>query len=81
MKISTHVSTNVISTFINLRTIFTDGQEISHAVDMTKQASPNVYTNDFKKEVLGKAPANPSIAYPEQDRLKKHAKITSKVRH
>ena len=69
-----------MNTLITIKRLFSDGQEISHAVDMTKQASPNVYTNDFKKEVLGKAPANPSIAYPEQDRLKKHAKITSKVK-
>merc|ERR1739838_856031 len=48
-----------------------DGQEIAHATNMTKQASQNVYKEDFKKDIIGKSAANPAIAYPEHDRLKK----------
>merc|ERR1739838_231666 len=54
-----------------------DGQEIAHATNMTKQASQNVYKEDFKKDVQGKSAANPAIAYPEHDRLKKIKDATS----
>merc|ERR1712119_220724 len=47
-----------------------DGQEIAHAVVMAHQASPIVYKDDYKKNVLGQGPANPAIAFPENDRLK-----------
>ena len=46
---------------------------------MTKQASQNVYKEDFKKDIQGKSAANPEIAYPEHDRLKKIKDATSKV--
>ena len=46
---------------------------------MTKQASLNVYKEDFKKDIIGKSAANPAIAYPEHDRLKKIKDATSKV--
>merc|ERR1739838_195339 len=55
-----------------------DGQEIAHATNMTKQASQNVYKEDFKKDIIGKSAANPAIAYPEHDRLKKIKDATSK---
>ena len=57
-----------------------DGQEISHAVVMSKQASKNVYKEDFRKDIQGKSVANPAIAYPEHDRLKKIKDATDKVR-
>ena len=47
---------------------------------MTKQASPAVYKDDFKKNVVGQSSKDPSIAYPEHDRLKKIHDQTSKVR-
>merc|ERR1739838_1022249 len=58
-----------------------DGQEIAHATNMTKQASQNVYKEDFKKDVQGKSAANPAIAYPEHDRLKKIKDATSKPKY
>merc|ERR1712096_474991 len=48
-----------------------DGQEIAHAVVMAHQASPIVYKDGYNKNVLGQGPANPAIAFPENDRLKK----------
>merc|ERR1739838_639673 len=58
-----------------------DGQEITHATNMTKQASLNVYKEDFKKDIIGKSAANPAIAYPEHDRLKKIKDATSKPKY
>merc|ERR1712096_592141 len=55
-----------------------DGQEIAHAVVMAHQASPIVYKDDYNKNVLGQGPANPAIAFPENDRLKKIHDKTSK---
>merc|ERR1739838_455945 len=48
---------------------------------MTKQASQNVYKEDFKKDIQGKSAANPEIAYPEHDRLKKIEDATSKPKY
>merc|ERR1739838_1164555 len=58
-----------------------DGQEIAHATNMTKQASQNVYKEDFKKDIQGKSAANPEIAYPEHDRLKKIKDATDKPKY
>merc|ERR1739838_1286058 len=58
-----------------------DGQEIAHATNMTKQASQNVYKEDFKKDIQGKSAANPEIAYPEHDRLKKIEDASSKPKY
>ena len=58
---------------------FLDGQEIAHAVVMSHKASPLVYKDDYNKNVLGQGPANPAIAFPENDRLKKIHDKTSKV--
>merc|ERR1712183_1228675 len=55
-----------------------DGQEIAHAVVMSHKASPLVYKDDYNKNVLGQGPANPAIAFPENDRLKKIHDKTSK---
>merc|ERR1712183_401258 len=55
-----------------------DGQEIAHAVVMAHKASPIVYKDDYNKNVLGQGPANPAIAFPENDRLKKIHDKTSK---
>ena len=46
---------------------------------MSHQASPIVYKDDYNKNVLGQGPANPAIAFPENDRLKKIHDKTSKV--
>ena len=48
---------------------------------MTKQASPAVYKDDYKKNVVGLSPKDPAIAFPEHDRLKKIHDDTSKVNH
>ena len=56
-----------------------DGQEIAHAIVMNHQASPIVYKDDYNKNVLGQGPANPAIAFPENDRLKKIHDQTTKV--
>merc|ERR1712096_271742 len=58
-----------------------DGQEIAHAVVMAHQASPIVYKDDYKKNVLGQGPANPAIAFPENDRLKKIHDQTTKPKY
>ena len=47
---------------------------------MSHKASPLVYKDDYNKNVLGQGPANPAIAFPENDRLKKIHDKTSKVR-
>merc|ERR1712096_443877 len=58
-----------------------DGQEIAHAVVMAHQASPIVYKDDYNKNVLGQGPANPAIAFPENDRLKKIHDQTTKPKY
>merc|ERR1739838_566207 len=55
-----------------------DGQEIAHASNMTVQASDLQYKADYKKDQLGKGVADPAIAYPEHDRLKKIKDSTKK---
>merc|ERR1739838_313532 len=55
-----------------------EGAEISHAVDMSVQASNLHYKALYKDEVLGKSVNDPAIAYPEHDRLKKIVYDTSK---
>ena len=47
---------------------------------MTVQASNLQYKADYNKETLGKGVADPAIAYPEHDRLKKIKDATKKVR-
>merc|ERR1712038_1551302 len=58
-----------------------DGQEIAHAVVMSHQASDLVYKDDFKRNVVGKGPADPAISYPEKDRLKKIHDATTKPKY
>merc|ERR1712096_336871 len=58
-----------------------DGQEIAHAVVMSHKASPLVYKDDYNKNVLGQGPANPAIAFPENDRLKKIHDQTTKPKY
>ena len=48
---------------------------------MAHQASPIVYKDDYNKNVLGQGPANPAIAFPENDRLKKIHDQTTKVKY
>merc|ERR1712096_252602 len=58
-----------------------DGQEIAHAVVMSHKSSPLVYKDDYNKNVLGQGPANPAIAFPENDRLKKIHDQTTKPKY
>merc|ERR1739838_918648 len=53
-----------------------DDQKIAHAQNMTVQASDLQYKADYKNELVGKGVADPAIAYPEHDRLKKIAEET-----
>merc|ERR1739838_1026963 len=55
-----------------------EGAEISHALDMTVQASNLHYKALYKEEVLGKSVNDPAIAYPEHERLKKILEDTKK---
>ena len=49
-------------------------------MNMTHQASDISYNSKYKDEVLGKSTADPAIAYPEHDRLKKIHDDTCKVK-
>nr|CAB3264277.1 nebulin [Phallusia mammillata] len=55
-----------------------DIQEIAHAVDTQKQASTNQYKMDYKQNMVGKPPADPTSAYPEHTLHKKMTQLTSK---
>merc|ERR1739838_737931 len=55
-----------------------DGQEISHCIDMTMQASTIQYKAVYNEEVLGRSTTNPAISYPEHQRLKKISETTKK---
>ena len=56
-----------------------DGQEISHAMVKQKLASPNVYKQEYMNEVMGRAPENVEISYPEHDMHKMLSILASKV--
>ena len=52
-----------------------EAQEIANAMNMQPMASKNFYKQDYREEVLGRAPADQAIAYPEQQHHKRVADI------
>ena len=58
---------------------FVENQDIAHAVKSQKQQSDNAYKQDYKAQMVGQPPFDPSSAYPEHDLHKKMTKLASKV--
>jgi len=58
---------------------FTDVQELQHAVSAQQIASPHPYKKDYKEQMVGKGPDNPTIGYPEHDYHKKVGDLASSV--
>ena len=56
-----------------------DVQELQHAVSAQQIASPHPYKKDYKEQIVGKGPEDPSIGYPEHDHHKKVGDLTSLV--
>jgi len=61
-------------------TIYSDGQEIHHAVNAQKLSSAPSYVAEFKQSVLGKGRSDPENAYPEVQHHKKVGRLVSMVR-
>ena len=59
--------------------MFTDGQEISHAIESQPLASKNEYKAEYNEEQVGKAPSDVAIAYPEHQHHKKMMQIADSV--
>ena len=57
-----------------------DVQELQRAVSAQQIASPHPYKKDFKEQVMGKGPQDPTIGYPEHDHHKKVGELTNVVR-
>ena len=60
--------------------LITDVQELQRAVSAQQIASPHPYKKDYKEQVMGKGPQDPTIGYPEHDHHKKIGELTSAVR-
>jgi len=56
---------------------FLDVQELQHAVSAQQIASPHPYKKDYKEQIVGKGPHDPTIGYPEHDHHKKVGDLTS----
>ena len=56
-----------------------DVQELQHAVSAQQIASPHPYKKDYKEQIVGKGPHDPTIGYPEHDHHKKVGELTSLV--
>lgn len=54
-------------------------QEIAHALYTQNFASKARYLEYYKKNILGKAPADIEKAYPEYERAREVSKMMSKV--
>ena len=59
--------------------IYTDVQELQHAVSAQQIASPHPYKKDYKEQIVGKGPHDPTIGYPEHDHHKKVGELASSV--
>ena len=57
-----------------------DVQELQHAVSAQQIASPHPYKKDYKEQIVGKGPHDPTIGYPEHDHHKKVGGLASSVR-
>ena len=56
-----------------------DVQELQHAVFAQQIASPHPYKKDYKEQIVGKGPHDPTIGYPEHDHHKKVGELISSV--
>ena len=63
-----------------ITTFFSDVQELQHAVSAQQIVSPHPYKKDYKEQIVGKGPHDPTIGYPEHDLHKKVGELTSSVR-
>ena len=54
-------------------------QGISRALSTQKLASILPYTEEFRKNIRGRAPADLTQSYPEHEHARKVGKLTSKV--
>ena len=59
--------------------LFLDIPEMQHAVSAQLIASPHPYKKDYKEQIVGKGPHDPSIGYPEHDQHRKAGEIRSSV--
>lgn len=55
-------------------------QEIAHAVTTQKLASKEKYREDYKSNVVGKPPHDPSQAFPEYNHMRKVTEATNQVK-
>ena len=60
--------------------LIADVQELQRAVSAQQIASPHPYKKDYKEQIIGKGPQDPTIGYPEHDHHKKVGELTSAVR-
>ena len=56
-----------------------DVPELKQAVSAQLIASPHPYKKDYKEQIVGKGPHDPSIGYPEHDHHRKVGELTSSV--
>ena len=56
-----------------------DVPELKQAVSAQLIASPHPYKKEYKEQIVGKGPHDPSIGYPEHDHHKKVGGLTSSV--
>ena len=63
-----------------LYVLITDVQELQHAVSAQQITSPHPYKKDYKEQIVGKGPQDPTIGYPEHDHHKKVGELSSAVR-
>ena len=53
---------------------------MQRAVSTQQIVSPHPYKKDYKEQVMGKGPQDPTIGYPEHDHHKKVGELASSVR-
>ena len=56
-----------------------DVPELKQAVSAQLIASPHPYKKDYKEQIVGKGPHDPSIGYPEHEQHKKASVLASQV--
>ena len=54
---------------------------MKQAVSAQLIASPHPYKKEYKEQIVGKGPHDPSIGYPEHNHHKKVGELTSSVNH
>ena len=63
----------------SLFNVFSDVQEISHALSAQDLASSKKYHAEYDEDIRGRAPSDLANSYPEHKQHKKASKLTSKV--